>query len=77
MKAPLALLFLGLVACTGQKDAAPADEAPADSAAADETRDPSVFDPLTGTLDRAAGVEDTVLEGEARRRRAIEEAEGR
>jgi hypothetical protein len=72
MKAPLALLFLGLVACTDQKA-----EAPAGEASADEAPDPSVFDPLTGTLDRAAGVEDTLREGEAARRRAIEEAEGR
>lgn len=67
MKASLAVLFLALAACTGRNAEAPADETP----------DPSVFDPLTGTLDRAAGVEDTVLEGEAARRRAIEEAEGR
>lgn len=67
MKASLAVLFLGLVACTGPKVESPPPE---------DSPDPTVFDPLTGTLDRAAGVEDTLREGEARRRRAIEEAEG-
>jgi hypothetical protein len=38
---------------------------------------PSVFDPLTDTLDRASGVQDTLNESAAERRRQLEEAEGR
>ena len=38
---------------------------------------PSVFDDLTGTLDRAEGVEDTLRDSAAERRRQLEEAEGR
>ncbi|MDX1561458.1 MAG: hypothetical protein R3305_00945 [Gammaproteobacteria bacterium] len=40
-------------------------------------RDSSVFDPLTGTLDRAQGVEDTLRDSAQDRRRQLEEAEGR
>jgi hypothetical protein len=36
----------------------------------------TVFDPLTETLDRAAGVEDTVRQQAEETRRRIEEAEG-
>jgi len=71
MKASIAIMFLALAACTEQAAEAPA-ETPADTA-----RDSSVFDPLTGTLDRAAGVEQTLQDSAAERRRALEEAEGR
>jgi hypothetical protein len=67
MKALLAIFAMGLASCSE-----PAPEAPRD-----EVRDTSVFDPLTGTLDRAAGVEDTLRDSAADRRRQIEEAEGR
>ena len=67
MKALMAILFVLLVSCSGPEAEAPREEA----------RDPGVFDPLTGTLDRAAGVEDTLRDSAAERRRQIEEAEGR
>ena len=38
---------------------------------------PTVFDPLTDTLDRAKSVEDTLRDSAAERRRQLEEAEGR
>jgi hypothetical protein len=67
MKALLALLFLCLVACTDREP----------QVASDPVRDDSVFDPLTETLDRAAGVEQTLQDSAAERRRQLEEAEGR
>jgi hypothetical protein len=42
-----------------------------------EPLEETVFDPLTGTLDRAAGVQDTLDEAAAARRRQLEEQEGR
>lgn len=75
MKALLAILIICLVACTDREAEAPSEAA--SEAAREEVRDPSVFDPLTGTLDRARGVEDTLLDSAADRRRQIEEAEGR
>jgi hypothetical protein len=66
MKAPIAAIFLILAACT--------DTESGDRAAVEN--EPSVFDPLTGTLDRARGVQDTIREGEVLRRSALEEAEG-
>jgi hypothetical protein len=68
MKALLAIFAIGLVACS-----APVAEAPRESA-----REPTVFDDVTFVpLERAAGVEDTLRESAADRRRQIEEAEGR
>jgi hypothetical protein len=67
MKALAMLIFLGLVACT--------DRAP--ETARETPRDPSVFDPLISTIDRAEGVEQTLQDSAADRRRQIEEAEGR
>jgi hypothetical protein len=69
MKVLLPILLILMVACTDRDSEA--------EAAAEETPDPSVFDPLTGTLDRAAGVEDTLRDSAAERRRQLEEAEGR
>ncbi|MGD8339493.1 MAG: hypothetical protein PVH89_01855 [Gammaproteobacteria bacterium] len=66
MKALMALLTVLLVACSGSDAEAPAER----------QRDETVFDPLTGTLDRAAGVEDTIFEADAERRRQIDEAQG-
>lgn len=71
MKASIVILLLALAACTEQTAEAPP------AAPADDARDTSVFDPLTGTLDRAAGVEQTLQDSAAERRRALEEAEGR
>lgn len=70
MKALTAVICLGLVACT-EREPDPPPEAPAEAA------DSGVFDPLTGTLDRARGVEDTLGDAAAERRRQLEEAEGR
>lgn len=68
MKALRLLIFLGLAACT--------DRAP-EEAAREQPRDPSVFDPMISTIDRAQGVEQTLQDSAADRRRQIEEAEGR
>ena len=46
----------------------------AESSRPEEAR-PSVFDPLTSTLDRAAGVETTLRDAAAERRRQLEEQE--
>jgi len=68
--------FLSLVAL-GAVALASCVEKPAEPAAESEpAARPSVFDPLTGTLDRAAGVEDTLRDSAAERRRQLEEAEG-
>lgn len=68
MKALLALFAIGLAACSE-----PVVEAPRDA-----VRDPTVFDDVTfAPLERAAGVEDTLRDSAAERRRQIEEAEGR
>ena len=75
MKAPIiALALVVLAGCTDQDTAAPAGSP---GEAAGEAREPGVFDPLTGTLDRAAGVEATLEDSAAARRRQLEEAEGR
>ena len=73
MKALRLLIFLGLAACT---DRAP-EEAAREESAREEARDPSVFDPMISTIDRAQGVEQTLQGSAADRRRQIEEAEGR
>ena len=66
MKALTLLIFLGVVACTDRPS----------EPAAETARDPSVFDPLVGTIERAEGVEQTLQDSAADRRRQIEEAEG-
>ena len=66
MKALTAVLLTFLAACSGPDTEAPRDQG----------RDPTVFDPLTSTLDRAAGVEDTLRESDAERRRQIDQAQG-
>jgi hypothetical protein len=50
-------------------------QAPDDSQAEPPEPEPTVFDPLTSTLDRARGVQQTVDEQAAEQRRKIEEAE--
>lgn len=67
MKSLLPLILLGLVACTERQAEAPAESA----------REPSVFDPMISTIDRAEGVEQTLQDSAAARRRQLEEAEGR
>ena len=59
-----------LTACPGTED---------EPAATDTQAEPreTVFDPLTDTLDRAQGVEDTLREQSEELRRRVEEAEGR
>jgi hypothetical protein len=67
MKAPLALIFLALAACT--------DSTP--GTATREVKDTNVFDPVTRVpIERARGVEDTLRDSAADRRRQLEEAEG-
>ena len=66
--ATVALLLLSACSGSGSERA----EAPEEPAVR-----PTVFDPLTDTLDRAQGVEDTLRDSAAERRRALEEAEGR
>lgn len=61
----LPLVALAIAACGG----APDQEA---EPAADQE---SVFDPLTETLDRAKGVEDTLRQSAEERRRQLEEEE--
>ena len=66
---------LTLCACGGAPDPQPRAAAaePAQSAAAPKRE--TVFDPLTGTLDRARGVQQTIDDQAAERRCQIEEAE--
>jgi len=66
MKALLVIVLVMLAACSGPEREAPPAQAP----------EATVFDPLTSALDRAAGVEDTIREGDAERRRQIDEAQG-
>jgi hypothetical protein len=66
MKVLIAVIFLGLTACTERGSAS------SEAAVPDE----GVFDPLTGTLDRARGVEDTILDSAEDRRRQIDEQTG-
>lgn len=70
MKALRLLIFLGLAACTDRAAEEAAREQPS-------ARDPSVFDPMISTIDRAQGVEQTLQDSAADRRRQIEAAEGR
>jgi hypothetical protein len=72
MKALPLLIFLGLAACT---DRAP--EAVSETPRNEAPRNPSVFDPMISTIGRAEGVEQTLQNSEADRRRQLEEAEGR
>ena len=65
------LIFLGILltgACGGPDERASEPVEPADR--------PTVFDPLTDTLDRAQGVEDTLRDSAAERQRQLELAEG-
>lgn len=68
---PFAVLAVGmlLTACGGSAERAEPPPEP-------EVR-PTVFDPLTDTLERAQSVEDTLRDSARERRRALEEAEGR
>ena len=69
MKSLLPLILFGLVACSERQA-----EAPADAPEAEPPRE-SVFDPLTSTIDRAEGVQDTVDAQSQELRRRVEEAE--
>jgi len=63
MKVLLAILCLGLTACTDREAPPPAQR---------ET----VFDPMTETLERARGVEDTILDAADERLRQIDAQTG-
>ena len=67
MKAFALLIFLGVVGCT--------DRSP--ETAVETPRERTVFDPMISTIDRAEGVEQTLQDSAAERRRQIEEAEAR
>jgi hypothetical protein len=70
MKAPLPILLVLLAACSGPE---PAVDAALPREAA---RDPSVFDPVTiDPIQRARGVQDTIFEADAERRRQLEAQE--
>ena len=64
MKAQMVILSVFLAACSGPEADMP-----------DTGPEPTVFDPLTSTLDRAAGVEDTVRQSDIERRRQIDQAQ--
>jgi hypothetical protein len=64
---PVAAIALLVVGCGGQTE-------PAAAPPQAEPR-PTVFDPLTSTLDRAQGVQQTVDQQAAEQRRRIEDAE--
>jgi hypothetical protein len=61
MRIPIALLVALLAGC-GSQEPPPEPQ-------------PNVFEPLTGTLDRAEGVQQTVDDQAAELRRRLEEAE--
>jgi hypothetical protein len=66
MKALPVVLLVLLVSCS-----APASDSQSEAQA---PREPSVFDPVTiDPIERARGVEDTIFEADAERRRQIEQ----
>jgi hypothetical protein len=70
MKKLLPLILLGLAACA-EREA----ETPPEASAETEPPRETVFDPLTSTIDRAEGVQDTVNAQSEELRRRVEEAE--
>jgi hypothetical protein len=62
--------LLGLLATAGCTSSEPPSEEPQETA-----RTETVFDPLVGTIDRARGVQQTIDDQAAERRRQIEEQE--
>jgi hypothetical protein len=66
---PLVLCAIA-IAITGCGSSEPAEPPPEQA-----ERRPTVFDPLTSTIQRAEGVQQTVEEQAAEQRRRIEEAE--
>lgn len=71
-RAAVAVLAAGLaLAGCGAAD----DEVAVRQPVAPEEPGPSVFTPMTDTLERAAGVEDTLRDAAAERRRQLEAAE--
>ena len=67
---PCYVIFVALVIAGCGRDA-PGEAGPVDAAPAQ----PSVFDPLTETVDRAGGVETTLQDAAAERRRQLESQE--
>jgi ABC-type glycerol-3-phosphate transport system substrate-binding protein len=70
-----ALVFAALVVVSGCGGAASNDAASGDAERETAAERETVFDPLTSTIDRAEGVQQTVDEQAAEQRRRIEEAE--
>lgn len=62
------LIAFTLVGCGGSSE-------PAEPTREQAERRPTVFDPLTSTIDRAEGVQQTIDEQAAEQRRRIEAAE--
>jgi hypothetical protein len=75
MNAKRLLTIVCLAALAGCGQSADVQQESSSAAGAEETERDSVFDPLTETLDRAEGVEDTLREHSEELRRRIEEAE--
>jgi hypothetical protein len=70
--------LLTVVCCSGLAScgqSADVQQESSSTAEATETERESVFDPLTETIDRAEGVEDTLRERSEELRRRVEEAE--
>ncbi|MBN1238918.1 MAG: hypothetical protein JXB36_10475 [Gammaproteobacteria bacterium] len=68
MRLVFTLTAIGIVGC------GPADTAD-ESANAEPAKEPTAFDPLVRSLERAEGVQQTIDEQAAAQRRRIEEAE--
>lgn|GEM_PF-1555556 len=68
------LMVSFIQACSQAPDATPAKSDPP-AAAPSSPPGKTVFDPLTGTLGRARGVQDTVDQSAERTRRAVENEE--
>lgn len=66
MKVSVAVIFLGLIACTERPPESPVAEEPGET----------VFDPMTDALDQARGVEDMLMDSAEERRRQIDEQTG-
>jgi hypothetical protein len=74
---PVLVLAVALIlsGCGGSPEPQQRTAAPESQQSAAAPKRETVFDPLVGTIDRAKGVQQTVDDQAAERRRQIEEAE--